>query len=125
MQTETKPRVLTYYMPLTDGEPRAARMQAYDKDHAYWVNAIMADMKNAHVNVDGLIERIDIWLWGHAMVRPEPGFISGINRTMAEESLGNIHFAHSDLSGISIFEEAFYAGIRAADKTLGNEYSEL
>lgn len=121
----SKPRVLTYYMPLTEGEPRDARMKAYDKDHAHWVDAIMADMKNAHVNVDGLIERIDIWLWGHAMVRPLPGFISGTNRSMAEQNIGDVNFAHSDLSGISIFEEAFYAGIRAADKILGNEHSEL
>jgi hypothetical protein len=29
-----------------------------------------------------------------------------------------VHFAHSDLSGIALFEEAFYHGVRAAEEVL-------
>jgi len=29
-----------------------------------------------------------------------------------------IHFAHTDLSGVPLFEEAFYHGIRAAEEVL-------
>ena len=29
-----------------------------------------------------------------------------------------IHFAHSDLSGLALFEEAFYHGVRAAEEVL-------
>ena len=32
-----------------------------------------------------------------------------------------IHFAHSDLSGLALFEEAFYHGTRAADEVLREE----
>jgi hypothetical protein len=31
------------------------------------------------------------------------------------QSLGNLVFAHSDLSGIAIFEEAYTQGVGAAD----------
>ncbi len=29
-----------------------------------------------------------------------------------------MHFAHSDLSGVALFEEAFYHGLRAAEEVL-------
>jgi hypothetical protein len=29
-----------------------------------------------------------------------------------------IHFAHSELSGMALFEEAFYHGVRAAEEVL-------
>jgi hypothetical protein len=35
--------------------------------------------------------------------------------------LGNIHFAHSDLSGISLFEEAYTRGVAAAHAVLGRK----
>ena len=56
---------------------------------------------------------------GHAMVRPTVGFLGSEERkTLANHSAGNIWFANSDLSGISIFEEAQYRGVRAADRAL-------
>ncbi|HLP51513.1 MAG TPA: FAD-dependent oxidoreductase [Chitinophagales bacterium] len=114
-----KRRVFTYYLPLTETEPRAERMKAYSRTHADWANLIVTDMKNAHVNFEQCLQHIDIWLWGHAMARPLPGFISGKERAAANQEIDNrLFFAHSDLSGISIFEEAFYSGIRAADKLL-------
>jgi hypothetical protein len=52
--------------------------------------------------------------WGHAMISPRPSFIwSGI-REKAMQPWRNIHFAHTDLSGIALFEEAFYHGLRVA-----------
>ena len=35
-----------------------------------------------------------------------------------QSNLGRIHFAHSDMSGISLFEEAYIRGQRAADEAL-------
>jgi hypothetical protein len=29
-----------------------------------------------------------------------------------------VYFAHSDLSGVALFEEAFYQGLRAAEEVL-------
>ena len=52
--------------------------------------------------------------WGHAMIRPRPGFVWGAARRAAARAHRAVHFAHSDLSGYSIFEEAFVRGHDAA-----------
>jgi hypothetical protein len=44
-----------------------------------------------------------------------PGFIWGQSRPHLRQRLGNLVFAHTDLSGIAIFEEAYTHGVRAAD----------
>jgi hypothetical protein len=47
------------------------------------------------------------------------GFILGEERHEAAQSIENkIFFAHTDLSGISVFEEGFYQGISAAKQLL-------
>ena len=52
------------------------------------------------------------------MISPRPNFIwSGI-REKAMQPYRNIHFAHTDLSGIALFEEAFYHGLRAAARNI-------
>ena len=56
--------------------------------------------------------------WGHAMVRPRPGFIWSGSLAAARRPFRGIHFAHTDLSGIALFEEAFYHGTRAAEEVL-------
>ena len=65
-----------------------------------------------------LATRIDVVRWGHAMVRPSPGFVFGGARAAAARPLQGIHFAHTDLSGVALFEEAFHHGVRAADEAL-------
>ncbi|MFO1434733.1 MAG: hypothetical protein U1F76_32410 [Candidatus Competibacteraceae bacterium] len=42
----------------------------------------------------------------------------GEARQWIAEYNGRIHFAHSDLSGYSIFEEAQYRGVLAAERVL-------
>ena len=61
-------------------------------------------------------------------VRPVPGFQWGPARRKAAEPLGRLHFAHSDLSGVALFEEAQDNGIRAAEEVLrafGREFASL
>ncbi|MBO9702396.1 MAG: NAD(P)-binding protein [Sporocytophaga sp.] len=112
-------RVITYYLPLTDGDPVAERKKLYDTDALYWRNHIINDLSQIHPEIAKSIENIDIWRWGHGMVRPIPGFIWSDERKNARQSIEEkIFFAHSDLSGISIFEEAFYQGTRAAKELL-------
>jgi len=55
-----------------------------------------------------------VMVWGHAMVRPLPGVLWSGARELAARPLDRIHFAHCDLSGIAIFEEAWYHGLQAA-----------
>ena len=52
------------------------------------------------------------------MVRPAAGFQFGDQRQRWLTPLGRVYFANSDLSGISIFEEAQYRGVEAARAVL-------
>jgi hypothetical protein len=64
------------------------------------------------------VERVDITLRGHAMAAPLPGFRSNAGMAALREADGPILFAHADLSGFSVFEEAAWWGIQAARKAL-------
>jgi hypothetical protein len=110
--------VLTYYRPLDDDEPAAAREKALSRSYDEWCHLILDDLSQAHPRISSQISHLDVWLWGHAMVRPVPGFIWGPARREMQRPLGNLVFAHSDLSGIAIFEEAFTRGVQAADRLL-------
>ena len=79
-------------------------------------------MARAHPDIYDLCERIDIVRWGHAMISPRPGFIWGETREKAYKPYRNIHFAHTDLSGIALLEEAFYHGLRAVDDVVGRKH---
>jgi len=80
---------------------------------------IFNDLKIAHPDIESFTEEINIHLLGHGMISPVPGFIFGKDKEKASENIENkIFFAHSDLSGISIFEEAFHQGINVVNKIL-------
>ena len=55
---------------------------------------------------------------GHRRRAGSPGFMFGGARAAAAKEVQGIHFAHTDLSGVSLFEEAFQHGICAADEAL-------
>jgi hypothetical protein len=52
------------------------------------------------------------------MISPRPEFIWSGVLEKAMQPWRNFHFAHTDLSGIALFEEAFYHGLRAAGEVL-------
>ena len=79
---------------------------------------VLTDLSRAHPNIRELTERIDIMRWGHAMISPKPNFLWSGGRDEAQHPLRNIHFAHSDLSGIALFEEAFYHGVRVSKELM-------
>jgi len=110
--------VLTYYLPLSDADPRRARQQLYDGDYAAWRDAVLLDLGRAHPALDTVVSKLDVFRWGHAMVRPEVGSLFSAGRLAAWRARGQLHFAHSDLSGVSLFEEAFDHGVRAAHEVL-------
>ena len=69
--------------------------------------------------LDKQLQRIEVMRWGHAMVRPVPGFIWGEARQQAQLPLyDSLHFAHTDLGGLALFEEANWHGVRAAEAVL-------
>ena len=112
------PTVLTYYLPLLDDDPRAGRTRLLATGWQEWVERILDDLGPAHPGLSRLVERVDVYLWGHAMVRPRPGFLWSEALARSARPLGRVHFAHTDLSGMALFEEAQYWGIRAAEAVL-------
>ena len=109
------PSVLTYYMPLAVPNPEVARRWMLERSWDEWVSIVLGDLAPAHVGLESLVTNIDVMLWGHAMIRPVPGFLWGETRRHAADPHGPVRFANSDMSGLSLFEEAQYHGVRAAE----------
>jgi hypothetical protein len=115
------PTVLTYYMPILDDDPAAGRRRLLATSWDAWVEAIFADLARAHPGLRDLVENVDVYLWGHAMVRPRPGFLWSEALAASGRPLGRLRFAHTDLSGMALFEEAQAWGVRAAADILAEE----
>ncbi len=118
LATGRRSDVWTWYLPLDHGDPAAARRKALETTWPQWRDRVLASLGRAHPGIEKKVRRIDVMVWGHGMVRPEPGFVWGAERRRACEPVGAIFPAHSDLSGFSLFEEAQYRGVLAAQKAM-------
>jgi len=118
LRTHIDRTVWTFYWSLAEGPPAENRALLLAKDWGHWKEAILSDLERAHPDIRQCVSRIDILRLGHAMARPVPGFLGSEQRRRLTESSGNLLFANSDLSGFSIFEEAQYRGVKAAERAL-------
>jgi hypothetical protein len=110
---------LTYYLPLSNTDEKEMRRIALQRSKEEWADIILNDLQTVHPNIKSCTNSIAIQVWGHAMCKPLIGITWSGSRFMLQQSIGqHIHFAHTDLAGSSIFEEAFYQGIRAAEKVI-------
>ncbi len=116
--TQSPSTVISYYKPLDEQDPKAERQKALQKSYNDWAEEVVQDLQTRHPEMVSQIQNLDVWIWGHGMIIPRPGFIWGEGREARHRSHGTLHFAHSDMSGISIFEEAQYWGVEAAKKCL-------
>jgi len=66
------------------------------------------------------VQALDITVRGHAMASPLRGFLDNPGLQALRAADRRILFAHSDLSGYSVFEEAAWWGYQAARKVLGS-----
>ncbi len=112
------PTGFTYYYAFCDRDPRVARERLLSANREQWAEVVLSDLARAHADIRALTERLDIMRWGHAMIRPHPGFITSAARRQAVQPFRNIHFANCDLSGIALFEESLWHGVRAAEEVL-------
>ena len=110
--------VFTWYQALCDGPPERERQRLLDTSWAVWAEWILQDLSKPHPDIRKQVTRLDLMRWGHAMARPRPGFVWGTARQRMLEAGDQVLFAHSDLSGYSIFEEANYRGVLAAERVL-------
>ena len=68
--------------------------------------------------VRACVARLDVMRHGHAMPRPEPGFLAQRRSWWDPPRDARVLYANSDVSGLSLFEEAQYRGVTAAERAL-------
>lgn len=118
--------VFTYYHALSAMAPQAGRAALQATPREVWAEQILADLERAHPDIRRVTTRLDVFRDGHAMARPLPGLISGDARRLFAADRPYLRFAHADVSGFSLFEEAQYRGVLAAERTLrrlGRQFS--
>lgn len=114
IKTQLAKKNITVYWPLLETSTKAARIRALTRTHQQWCGDVISELEGMHEGISEYIKEINISLWGHAMAIPQVGFLKSDN-------IGhrNFIFAHTDQSGISIFEEGFYQGLNAAKYIAG------
>jgi len=112
------PSIFTWYRPLTGRDPADERQRMLDTSFEEWRDGVLTDLAIPHPDLAERVERLDVWRWGHAMPQPRVGLLSSPALRSAREARGRVHFAHTDLSGMALFEESFDHGLRAADEVL-------
>jgi monoamine oxidase len=126
LRTAPGPTVITAYHPLDRAERAgllAAQVAGLSSGPSYgpsygnsatWHQRVLEDLRRVHPDIERRVERIALGAWGHAMAVPA----LGVHRHPALQALraakGRIRFAHADLAGYSVFEEAFTAGSAAS-----------
>lgn len=109
----------TAYHALSDRSPLEARRWLQNASSDELLSLAAADLKLAYGwKLAPSVERVDITVRAHAMAIPHPGFLSNPGIAALRSATGPLLFAHADLSGYSVFEEAAWWGCRAAEKAL-------
>lgn len=105
--------VLTAYWALPVAE--RASLLSGDDAAAAWARRVVDDLAAAHPDLPGKVRQVDLMRYGHAMCIPAPGVRPHPALAALARLRGRLAFAHADLSGYSVFEEAFTHGTRAGD----------
>ncbi|HTF81373.1 MAG TPA: FAD-dependent oxidoreductase, partial [Cytophagales bacterium] len=108
----------TWYHLLHDSG-KGTRKKALNSPPSRWVDLMVQDVQKVYSTFEDSLITCDVCVWGHAMIKPGIGFIWGKERANAQQNIDNaLFFAHTELSGMSIFEEGFTRGVDAADAVL-------
>jgi len=110
------PTVLTAYWAL----PAAERRALFEQPWQAWAQRVIADLARVHPDLPAKVRRADLMRYGHAMSVPVPGLRGSAALQALREPQGRLLFAHADLAGYSVFEEAYTAGVRAAAALVAN-----
>ena len=111
------PTVLTTYWALGGNTPeqlQAQRARLLREPWSAWAGAVVADVARMHPDLPSKLAQVDLMRYGHAMSIPVPGLRSSAALRALAAPQRRVHFAHTDVSGYSVFEEALYQGTRAA-----------
>ena len=124
-QRQTK-QVISLYIPLDEKEIKEERKKASERTENEWKEIVLSELEILHNGITKFVEEIEIWIWGHGMILPEKGLIKGdVLKQFAQPINNQIFFAHTDLSGFSIFEEGFDWGYKTAEKIIKKNEASL
>jgi monoamine oxidase len=111
------PTVITAYRALAADE-RTGLLHA---GAPAWTRRIVDELLPLHPDLAAKLQQVALMRYGHAMSVPVPGLRgSSALAALAQPGSGRLHFAHADLAGYSVFEEAFTVG-NAAGSALGRQ----
>lgn len=111
---------ISLYMPLDAQSADVERKAALQRTEDEWQTIVLAELETMHYGITEWVEEIDVWVWGHGMAMPSVGLIkSGVLQELAQPIDNKVFFAHTDLSGYSVFEEGFDWGYRTAQQLIG------
>jgi len=107
-----RPPLLTAYMAL----PAVQRGELLREPWQHWAGVVIDELARTHPDLSAKVERIDLCRFGHAMSIPVPGLRGSPALAALNAQPGRVAFAHADLAGYSVFEEAYTAGVEAAGR---------
>jgi monoamine oxidase len=114
------PAVLTWYRAL--GDLPDGRTQLLARPWAAWRDEALDELSGPHPDLRARTLRVEVARYGHAMSIPVPGVRASAAlaalKSGQPSAWRRLHFAHSDLSGYSVFEEAFTLGHRAGQRAM-------
>ncbi len=102
--------VLTAYHAVPSSERKALLAD----EASVWAELVFKQLELAHPDIRQRVQRLDLMRWGHAMAIPAPGVQHHPALLALRAQRGRVRFAHADLAGYSVFEEAFTAGAEVA-----------
>ncbi|WP_338845911.1 NAD(P)-binding protein [Massilia sp. W12] len=115
-QTPPPKTVFTSYVAMSHMEIDAARKWLDRASKEELLELAMRDLHAAYGwRFAACVEQVELTIRGHAMAAPVPGFRNNPGVQALRQARGPILFAHADLSGFSVFEEAAWWGLRAAE----------
>jgi monoamine oxidase len=108
LQAAPSATVLTAYRTVAMDQRAALLEQPWQ----HWARTVIDDLSATHPDLPHKLAHIDLTRHGHAMSVPLPGVRgSAALKALAEGTdTSRLHWAHGDLAGYSVFEEAFTAG---------------
>jgi hypothetical protein len=107
-------------MPLSQWKPSAGRQLLADATWAAEVDLVLSELSGVHPDLRGLLSRVDVLHHGHGTAVPAVGLHADAPEVPHLDRPGGtrVSFAHASLSGVSLFEEAAWHGIRAGEEAL-------
>jgi hypothetical protein len=110
-----RPRtLLTAYRALPEGD----RSALLTRSAQAWTQQLLDELGGLHPDLSRQLAEADLMRYGHAMAIPSPGLRGHPARPALRQLSGRLQWAHADLAGTSVFEEACAAGAEAAQRCL-------